>query len=76
MRAMRAKSPKPRHPRLPKEARVLKLIVAEARPDHLRLAPPPPLAAPALFLRAPVRFTQISVLARNRIPPELLTAVP
>jgi hypothetical protein len=26
-------SPKPRHPRLPKEARVLKLIVAEARPD-------------------------------------------
>ncbi len=44
MRAMKAKFPKPRHARLPKEARVLKSIVAEAR--ALGLVPPEPPASP------------------------------
>jgi hypothetical protein len=44
MRAMKATFPKPRHSRLPKEARALKSIVAEAR--ALGLVPPEPPAAP------------------------------
>jgi hypothetical protein len=41
---MKAKFPKPRLARLPKEARALKSIVAEAR--ALGLVPPPPAPAP------------------------------
>ena len=44
MRSMLATSPKPRHSRLPKEARALKSIVAEAR--ALGVVPPEAPASP------------------------------
>jgi hypothetical protein len=44
MREMQAKFPKPRQSRLPKEARALKSIVAEAR--ALGLVPPEPAPPP------------------------------
>ncbi|MTD93533.1 hypothetical protein GIW81_04195 [Hyphomicrobium sp. xq] len=44
LRDLHARSPKPRHSRLPKEARALKSIVAEAR--AMGLVPPEPPASP------------------------------